>query len=78
MEIPDENLKSEITHLEDLICTAEIYRGTREGETHMKDALVEKGCLKRLGIVSDDDIHKMWNRAKGKAERTGRNYCKEA
>jgi len=74
MELSSETIKSELNHLEDLFCTAEIYRGTREGETHMKDALTEKGCLKRLGIVSDDEIHKMWSRAKGKAERTGRNY----
>ena len=73
MELSSETIKSELNHLEDLFCTAEIYRGTREGDAHMKDALVEKGCLKRLGIVSDDDIHRMLNRAKGKAERTGRN-----
>jgi len=74
MELSQETIKSELSHLEDLICTAEIYRGTREGDAHMKDALVEKGCLKRLGIVSDDDIHRMWNRAKSRAEKTGRNY----
>jgi len=74
MEIPEEIMKSELNHLEDLFCTAEIYRGTKEGRTHMKDALVEKGCLKRLGLVSDDDIHKMWSRAKSRAWKTGRNY----
>jgi len=74
MELSQETIKSELNHLEDLFCTAEIYRGTPEGETHMKDALVEKGCLKRLGIVSDDDIHRMWKSARSRAGKTGRNY----
>jgi len=72
MELSSETIKSELNHLEDMFCTAEIYRGTREGKTHMKDALVEKGCLVRLGILSDDDIHRMWSRARSRAGKTGR------
>lgn len=74
MELPKEDIDSELKFYEDVICESEVYKGTPEGNNRRADAIVIKGCLTRLGLLSDSDNHQIWKKALSRAHKTGRNY----
>jgi len=43
----------ERAHYAWVLCSVEFYRGTDEGKMHARAAFVLKGCLMRLGLLTD-------------------------
>jgi len=74
MELSQEIILKELSIYESKLCSAEIYRGTPEGILHAKEASVMRGCLLRLGLISEAQNSAMWKSAKSRAGKTGRNY----
>ena len=72
MELSSETISQELAIYESKLCSAEIYRGTPEGILHAKEASVTRGCLLRLGLISEAQNSALWKKAEAKAARTGR------
>lgn len=66
---PSDIFQKERDYYAGLLREAEFYKGTAEGESRAKDAIVVKGCLERLEILTEEQNHEIYKKAIGQVKK---------